>query len=141
MTARNRLQERFRKGETASREASDDAVQWEFGQIQDFNDEDGMVKVVMFHGENGYQEIGWHPLRKGDGTVKDLQQRFGKIRKEMPCIVWYRGQSGHPRSGSTFIEIIGEGPAAGGEAIAMHSPVPNEKEGPPYQLFSGGLLG
>lgn len=141
--SRNKLQEKFRKGETASREPSDDAVQWEFGQIQEFDDENGLVKVVMFHGGNSgnYKEIGWHPIRKGDGTIKDLQQRFGKIRKEMPCIVWYRGQSGYPRPGSTFVEIIGEGPAAGGDAIASHSPVPNEKEGPPYQLFSGGLLG
>ena len=140
MSITRKIQKATRQTAEAAAESGD---HWEFGQVKEIKEEDNRMffKVVMLYGKDGGREIGWHPLRKGDGAVPALQMQYGKLRAGMCCIIHYRGKRGYPRPGSTFIEIIGEGPGCGGESVYTQGPVANESATAPFMLFSGGLLG
>jgi len=138
--SRNLFSQKQKKVQRSLREGTAGGNWWEFGQIQEVNEEDSGVKVLMFSGSKSGVSIGWHPLRKGEGTLRDLQARFGKLRRGMCCIVHYRGKLGRPMKGSTFIEIIGEGPNCGEQSVIKQDPEPNEKETAAFLMMSGGLL-
>ena len=111
---------------------------WEFGQIKEVDPDTYLVKVVIFR--EGTQEIpGWHPIIKGQDTIRILQEQYGKITDGMCCIVHWRGTA--PESGKTFIQVIGKGPGCGGDTmIAEQRPVENELPTGAFRIFSGGMI-